>query len=121
MGLLGILGMVTLGQKGMESGNKTTLAVNLSQEKMEEKWAASPDSILWDDLDQDGKMETKMIDLGQGEFTNEDQPYNGMVRQWSIQYTLSGLMLIDVKTLWKDEHQKNRSFSLRGLRVQNNL
>ena len=121
VGLLGILGMVSLAQEGIEFGNKTTLAVSLSQEKMEEKWTSSADFILWDDLDQDGKLETKMVEIGKGVFTNQDEPHTGIVRIWSIQYTLSGLILIDVKTLWKDQKQKEHSFQLRSLRAQNTL
>ena len=115
MGLLGIIGMLTLGREGVEFGNKITLAITLAQEKFEEKWSAFQNDLLWDDLDGDGWTETKMNDDGNGVFINQDEPQSGWIRKWSIKNN-TDLTLIEVETIWQDKYQKEHSVRLRGLR-----
>jgi hypothetical protein len=128
VGLLGVLGMFSLSEEGIESGHKTTLAVGLAQEKMEEKWGATFSRLLWDDLDGDGLPETMMSDdglhgdeaAGDGTYSNEDEGESGVLRRWSVTRPPlpSDLTLIEVRTSWEDKQGRVHAFQLRALRAE---
>ena len=118
--LMGVLEMFSLGEKGGSFGDRTSLAVSLAQDKMEEKWMASWDLILWDDLDGDGQAETKMKTTGPGAYFYEETTEKGILRRWEVQKgsSSSALTLIQVTTIWTDKKGKDHIFNLRGLRAE---
>jgi len=118
--LMGVLGMFSLGEEGGSFGDNTSLAVSLAQNKMEEKWMASWEVILWDDLDGDGQAETKMKMTGPGAYFHEETTEKGIFRRWEIQKgsSSSALTLIKVTTRWTDQKGKDHTFDLSGLRAE---
>ena len=118
--LMGVLGMFSLGEEGGSFGDHTSLALSLAQDKMEEKWMASWERILWDDLDGDGREETKMKKTGTGAYFYEETTERGILRRWEVQKGASSseLTLIKVTTIWTDKKGKDHTFNLRGLRAE---
>ena len=118
--LMGVLGMFSLGEEGGSFGDHTSLAVSLAQNKMEEKWMAPWEGILWDDLDGDGQAETKMKKTGPGVYFHEETTEKGIFRRWEVQKgsSSSALTLIKVTTRWTDKKGKDHIFNLRGLRAE---
>jgi len=118
--LMGVLGMFSLGEEGGSLGDHTSLALSLAQDKMEQKWMASWELILWDDLDGDGQAETKMKKTGPGAYFFEETTEKGIFRRWEVQKGASSseLTLIKVTTIWTDKKGKDHTFNLRGLRAE---
>lgn len=118
--LMGVLGMFSLGEEGSSYGDHTSLGLSLAQDKMEEKWMAPWELLLWDDLDGDGQAETKMKKTGAGVYFFEETTEKGIIRRWEVRKGASSseLTLISVTTIWTDKKGKDHIFNLRGLRAE---
>ena len=97
IGILGISGMLIIGEKGIMTGNKSHSAVQISKAQMEQLTG------------------TPNIKAGSGECTTIDTPE--IQCQWSIRKDTpaAGLSEIEVKASW-NEGEKKRELVLNTLR-----
>ena len=96
IGLLALIGMFGAGYRGLQNGDRRTVAAQLAQEKMEALSFAPPVAVD----------------------TEETTP-EGMTRHWSIQASAGnpGLWVITVEVSWKDLSGQNRSVFLKRFRA----
>ena len=97
IGILGISGMLIIGEKGIMTGNKSHSAVQISKAQMEQLKC------------------TPNVEAGSGECTTIDTPV--IQCQWSIRKDTpaAGLSEIEVKASW-NEGEKKRELVLNTLR-----
>ena len=97
IGILGISGMLIIGEKGIMTGNKSHSAVQISKAQMEQLKG------------------TPNVEAGSGECTTIDTPE--IQCQWSIRKDTpaAGLSEIEVKASW-NEGEKKRELVLNTLR-----
>lgn len=97
IGILGISGMLIIGENGIMTGNKSHSAVQISKAQMEQL-RGSPN-----------------VEAGSGECTTIDTPQ--IQCQWSIRKdtTAAGLSEIEVKASW-NEGEKKRELVLNTLK-----
>ena len=97
IGILGISGMLIIGEKGIMTGNKSHSAVQISKAQMEQLKG------------------TPNVEAGSGECTTIDTP--AIQCQWTIRKDTpaAGLSEIEVKASW-NEGEKKRELVLNTLR-----
>lgn len=125
-GMLGTISMFSASEKALSISNRMTMALRLAQEKLESKKAVSFESLLLDDLDGDGVLETRMVDdatagdevAGDGAYTGSDNSL-GILRRWTVSLNtpIEGIAKIDVVTSWVDEKGIGRSVTLSTIKI----
>lgn len=98
IGVIGAIGMFEWAEHGLQRGSLTTTALALAESRLEAKRSLPWEQIFWDDLDQDGTLESPMRDDGlQGDVTQGDSIFTGS-------FTHS-----NVRVVWTVELNRGRS------------
>lgn len=125
-GMLGTISMFSASEKALSTSSRMTMALRLAQEKLESKKAVSFESLLLDDMDGDGILETRMVDdstagdevAGDGIYTGSDISL-GIVRRWTVSLNtpIAGIAKIDVVTSWVEDKGIKRSVTLSTIKI----
>lgn len=120
-GILGTIGMFSASDKALGTSNQMTMALRLAQEKLESKKGVNFETLLLDDLDGDGALETRMTGdstggdkvAENGIYTGSDTSF-GIIRRWTISLNnpVAGIAKIDVVASWTDKNGIQRLLTL---------
>lgn len=106
IGLLGLLAMAHVSERGLQHGVLTTKALALLEARLEAKRSLSWDQILLDDLDRNGTLEFRMRDDGlQADATAGDGVFTGNTTEgnirliWTVELNRPG-SLTAASTAW---------------------
>ncbi|MBI5745632.1 MAG: prepilin-type N-terminal cleavage/methylation domain-containing protein [Nitrospirae bacterium] len=122
-GILGTIGMFSASDKAIGTSYQMTRALRAAQEKLESKKGGKFESLLLDDLDGDGVLETPMTSdstgndksSGDGIYAGSDTSL-GILRRWTISLN-GGMARIDVASSWTDKNGIGRSLALSTIKT----
>jgi prepilin-type N-terminal cleavage/methylation domain-containing protein len=130
IGLLGLLAMAHVSERGLQHGVLATKALALLEARLEAKRAISWDQLLSDDLDRDGTLEFRMRDDGlQGDNTAGDGIFTGNATHdnirvsWTVELnrptdlSASSTAWIEARALFQPVGESVREVRLRTMRA----
>ena len=85
IGVIGTIGMFEWAEHGLQRGSLTTTALALAESRLEAKRSLPWEQLFWDDLDQDGTLESSMRDDGlQGDVAHGDGIFTGSLTHSNV-------------------------------------
>lgn len=97
IGVIGGMGMCEWAEQGLQRGVLANRALSAAESCLEAKRSLPWEGLLWDDLDQDGVLESRMHDDGlQGDEIAGDGIFTGSLTKgdmrllWTVEFNRSG-------------------------------
>lgn len=85
IGVIGTIGMFEWAEHGLQRGSLATTALAMAESRLEAKRSLPWEQLFWDDLDQDGTLESSMRDDGlQDDVTDGDGIFTGSLTQSNV-------------------------------------